>query len=58
MKCPKCTGLLILQTFFDNHLNYQGWKCLNCGKVVIKKERFIEADAFSTFYQQQKLRDK
>lgn len=54
MKCKKCDGLLVLQQFFDHFLNYQGWKCLNCGKVIIKKEKSLEADAFSLFYQQQK----
>jgi DNA-directed RNA polymerase subunit M/transcription elongation factor TFIIS len=58
MKCPKCSGLLVLQSFFDNYLNFQGWKCLNCGKVIIKKERNIETDAFSVFYQQQRSKGK
>jgi len=56
MKCKKCDGLLVLQQFFDHFLNYQGWKCLNCGKVIIKKEKSLEADAFSLFYQQQKYK--
>lgn len=58
MKCKKCNGLLVLQTFFDHFFNYQGWKCLNCGKVIIKKEQTIEADVFSLFYQQQKYKNK
>ena len=37
MKCKKCDGLLVLQTFFDHSLNFEGWKCLNCGKIILKK---------------------
>lgn len=58
MKCKKCEGLLVLQTFFDHFLNYQGWKCLNCGKIILKKEQNLEADVFSLFYQQQKCKNK
>ena len=38
----------------DHFLKFDGWKCLNCGKTMIKKEKTIEFDAFSIFYQQQK----
>ncbi|HJM68505.1 MAG TPA: hypothetical protein QGF02_01030 [Candidatus Babeliales bacterium] len=58
MKCRKCKGLMVQQTFFDNFLNFDGWKCLNCGKVVARKEKTIEFDAFSVFYQQQKSKKK
>jgi hypothetical protein len=58
MKCQKCEGLLILQSFFDNPLNFEGWKCLNCGKIVLKKEKPIEYDSFSLFYQQQKSKNR
>lgn len=56
MKCRKCSGLMIKQSFFDNFLNFEGWKCLNCGKIITRKERTIEFDAFSTFYQQQRCK--
>ena len=58
MKCKKCGGLMIMQTFFDHFLNFDGWKCLNCGRVVPKKERTLEHDAFSNFYQQLKCKNK
>lgn len=58
MKCSKCTGLMVLQSFFDNFANFDAWKCLNCGKIVTKKEKTIELDAFSIFYQQQKMAKK
>ena len=58
MKCKKCGGLLVLQTFFDHSLNFEGWKCLNCGKIFLKKEKTIEYDSFSIFYQQQKCRNR
>ncbi len=54
MKCTKCSGLMISQSFFDQFLNFDGWKCLNCGKIIARKEKIIEFDAFSIFYQQQK----
>lgn len=54
MNCSKCDGLMILQSFFDHFLNFNAWKCINCGRVVTKKEKTIESDAFSMFYQQQK----
>ena len=49
---------MVLQSFFDHFLNFDGWKCLNCGKVVPKKEKTLEFDAFGTFYRQQKCKNK
>jgi DNA-directed RNA polymerase subunit RPC12/RpoP len=56
MKCPKCTGLMVMQSFFDHFINFEGWKCLNCGKIVEKRENTIKDDAFSLFYQRQKIK--
>ncbi len=47
---------MVLQSFFDHFLNFDGWKCLNCGRVALRKEKHIENDAFTVFYQQQKNR--
>jgi len=58
MKCKKCGGLMVLQSFFDHFLNFDGWKCLNCGKIILKKGKSIEFDTFSIYYQQQKFRNK
>jgi ssDNA-binding Zn-finger/Zn-ribbon topoisomerase 1 len=58
MKCKKCGGLMVLQAFFDHFLNFDGWKCLNCGKIILRKEKSIEFDAFSVFYQQSKCRNR
>ncbi len=58
MKCKKCSGLMVLQSFFDHFLNFDGWKCLNCGKVIPKKEKTLETDTFGIFYQQQKCKSK
>lgn len=58
MKCKKCNGLMVLQSFFDHFLNFDGWKCLNCGKIEVKKEKTIEFDAFSIFYQQQRCKNR
>jgi hypothetical protein len=54
MKCSKCSGLMIQQSFFDQSLNFDGWKCVNCGKVITKKDKVIRIDPFSIFYQHQK----
>ncbi|HBS48075.1 TPA: hypothetical protein DEO28_02310 [Candidatus Dependentiae bacterium] len=54
MKCPKCGGLLITQSFFSHFINFEGWRCLNCGKIIEKKEKTLKEDAFSLFYQRQK----
>ena len=54
MKCKKCGGLMVLQTFFDHFFNFDGWKCLNCGRVIPKKEKTLEYDAFSLFHHQLK----
>lgn len=49
---------MVLQAFFDHFLNFEGWKCLNCGRIILKQEKNIETDSFSIFYQQQKTRNK
>ncbi|MCK4265547.1 hypothetical protein KAW80_04285 [Candidatus Babeliales bacterium] len=54
MKCPKCKGLIVKQSFFNHFINFEGWRCLNCGKIIEKKEKTIKDDAFSVFYQRQK----
>jgi len=58
MKCKKCGGLMVLQSFFDHFLNFEGWKCLNCGKIIVRKEKTIEYDSFSIFYQQNKCKNR
>lgn len=58
MKCKKCEGLMIQQSFFDHFLNFEGWKCLNCGKIALKKESTLEHDHFGIFLQQQKHKKK
>ena len=56
MKCPKCGGLMILQAFFDHFINFEGWKCLNCGKIIEKREQTIQDDVFSVYYQKNKFK--
>jgi len=58
MKCKKCDGLMVLQSFFDHFLNFEGWKCLNCGKIIVRKDKTIEYDSFSIFYQQNKCKNR
>lgn len=49
---------MVLQSFFDHFLNFDGWRCLNCGKIIARKNTALEYDAFGTFYQQQKCKNK
>lgn len=58
MKCDKCQGLMVAQLFFDHFLNFEGWKCLNCGRMIMKKEKTIEYDSFSIFCQQNKCKNR
>jgi hypothetical protein len=39
MNCPRCRGLLVLDTFYDlrddtGHLSFNGWRCVCCGNVL------------------------
>ncbi len=58
MKCPKCTGMMVMQSFFNQSVNFEGWKCLNCGNVIEKKKVTIKTDIFGVFYQRQKIKDE
>ena len=58
MKCPKCEGLMVVQTFFNHFINFEGWKCINCGKIIEKKENTLKDNAFSLFYQRQRTKDQ
>jgi hypothetical protein len=47
---------MVLQSFFDHFINFSAWKCINCGKIIEKRENTIKDDVFSLFYQRQKLK--
>jgi hypothetical protein len=49
---------MVAQTFLNTFINFKGWKCLNCGKVVEKKENSLKENAFSLFYQRQRAKDQ
>jgi len=39
MDCRRCHGLMIRDSFVDlrddtGRLNFNGWRCLNCGEVI------------------------
>jgi len=34
MKCPKCTGMMMLERFSDFFLVFYAWKCINCGSMI------------------------
>lgn len=50
--------MMVMQSFFNQSVNFEGWKCLNCGNVIEKKKTTIKTDAFSIFYQRQKIKDE
>ena len=58
MECRKCSGLMIQQSFHDQFLNFEGWKCLNCGKITLKKEKVLEYDYFGMYLQQQRTKKR
>ena len=58
MKCPKCTGMMVKQAFFNQSVNFEGWKCLNCGKVIENKKNSIKTDAFDIFRHRLKAKDE
>ena len=34
MKCPKCSGMMIVERFADYFLTFHAWKCVNCGAIM------------------------
>jgi len=34
MKCPKCTGMMMLERFSDFFLVFYAWKCIICGAMI------------------------
>ncbi len=56
MKCPRCEGLMIMQSFMQNLSDCEAWRCINCGNVIAKREKILEFDSFSMFYHQQKTK--
>jgi transcription elongation factor Elf1 len=54
MECPRCNGLMIDQAFIPTVSEAETWKCVNCGNIITKKEKFLEYDSFSIFHDQQK----
>lgn len=58
MECPKCLGLMVNQSFSSKFLNFEGWKCVNCGKIIERKENSIKDSVFSLFYQKEKIRNQ
>lgn len=47
---------MVVQSMVQNLITFEAWKCLNCGNMITKREKTIEFDAFSLFYQQQKTK--
>ncbi len=58
MICPKCQGLMVCQNFSNRSLNFEGWKCVNCGKIIEKKENSIKDNVFTIFYQREKIKNQ
>jgi Zn ribbon nucleic-acid-binding protein len=58
MECPKCQGLMVFQMFSNKCLSIEGWKCINCGKIIEKRENSIRDSSFGVFYQREKIKDQ
>lgn len=52
LSCSKCGGYVMQETFYENPDSFCAWKCLNCGKVFVPKQRALEPTVFDTFYYQ------
>lgn len=56
MECPRCNGLMVVQSFLQPMTELDSWKCINCGNIVTKKTNTIDFDSYSIFYQQEKIK--
>lgn len=52
MDCSKCGGYVMQETFFQHPDSFVGWKCLNCGRISMRRERYIADSDFATHYYQ------
>ncbi len=34
MRCYRCGGLMIYETFYGDCEHFLGWKCISCGEIV------------------------
>jgi hypothetical protein len=34
MKCHRCRGAMVYDTFYGSQGQFRGWKCLICGEIV------------------------
>jgi hypothetical protein len=34
MKCVKCGGLMVYETFYSQEDIFSGWRCIYCGEIV------------------------
>lgn len=55
MNCPKCTGYIVQETFFESGHSYEGWRCINCGKVVVKHTHELQHDQYGQFVYQRRM---
>lgn len=52
MDCSKCGGYVIQETFFQRPESFIGWRCLNCGRIMMRIQKSLEQTAFSSHYYQ------
>ena len=49
MRCPRCDGLMVRETYYGHCETHEGWKCISCGEVIdpiILKNRFAHSQRF------------
>ncbi len=34
MKCDKCSGIMVLESFYSQDGAFMGWRCVSCGEIV------------------------
>jgi len=34
MRCSRCGGMMVCETFYGDCTHFGGWKCISCGEIV------------------------
>ncbi len=34
MKCGKCSGIMVLESFYSQDGAFRGWRCVSCGEII------------------------
>jgi len=34
MKCNKCSGIMVSESFYSQDGTFMGWRCVSCGEII------------------------